>query len=347
MTFAGLRASVCQDCCDACTLFADEFGSDDFAANYTATIGSWSITGGHLFCLSPLGRVKLNTVDPAEDDGVMLRVLVNFAGHTGDVQLQVDANAASPISLKLNCTGATAATIQFLQGVTAISDTYAVAGFSWTADTTLKICWYYGDVYAQAGSSSSLSTTATGTGSNTVAIRAVINSSAYIDGLQLTRLNSDCPHCVTVDTHCGCPTMSISPPGTVYLTVIGTHSNCGTGAITDLPLPFISSQCNGSGTDGFVYEYDAVGSPEKGGFTQYKLFCAVRADDPTQTIFQPKILLHVSGIFGDVNINGYLQLVSVSPLHISGAVSVSGADQDDICGISGSTATTWYIDVNE
>jgi hypothetical protein len=208
-------ALPCPTCgCDTldCTLFADDFNRADTTtlSDYTEVSGNWAIVSNRLdppAALEALLKVNLST--PVSPDGVRISAICNFGSATGHAGLMVDYVDASNFQYaNIECTGSTNATLQLIQvsGGTPSNLTTAtsIPSFSWSADTSLTVCWDGEYIAATVGDVASptltdAAVTTDGGGDYTGLRIAVVGTSARFDDLNVSSMGEGCPQCSECD----------------------------------------------------------------------------------------------------------------------------------------------------
>jgi hypothetical protein len=209
-------ALPCPDCgCDTldCTLFADDFNRADTTtlSDYTEVSGNWAIVSNRLdppAALEALLKVNLST--PVSPDGVRISAVCNFGSATGHMGLIVDyVDSSNYQYANIECTGSASATLQLIQvsGGTPNNLTTAtsIPSFSWSADTSLTVCWDGEYIAATIGditvpTLTDAAATTDGGGDFTGLRIASVGTSARFDDLNVSSMADGCPRCSQCDS---------------------------------------------------------------------------------------------------------------------------------------------------
>jgi len=214
-------SGACGCDCETCTIFADDFSTDDLSANWTQQSGTWSIGSGVLSTSSSNAILTCNTSYPGggfhnhviqvslkASTGNSSRVIFSFDSDTGEYNyLEVYWNTSGGSASIKKSDGTTVVTASNLSFNNSSWYSWKICVTSEWASVLLPVYYYLGS-YMSGPVTSSTTTVGLGTGST--------SASLSFDSFSFQRHASEmtgCPTCVT------CSICTGTPPETLYVTL--------------------------------------------------------------------------------------------------------------------------------
>ena len=224
---------ACPGChCQTCVIFADDFSSDDLAANWTQQSGSWAISGGTLSTSSSNAVMTCNQTFSDAPTWHNHVIQVNLQASTGNrsrvIFSYVSGGSSTYNYLEIYWNGTSSAAYIKTSADVTIATT---SSLSYTNGTwyTFMLCVFAGSVFVQSmpltGSftdcvDATVASTTTTAGIGTGTAGATIN----FDLFSLEKHHSEDPICKDC---LPCPGCSGATPDRLYVTMPALSTNSG------------------------------------------------------------------------------------------------------------------------
>jgi hypothetical protein len=232
---------VCCCSSDTCTIFTDDFSTDQLATEYTTSAGTWAVSGGKVTCTTASALITCDTTVTGGLTAVFASVTFTPATTSDIGRLVIGYSDGNNYWFAEVQAGAFHGTLKFFQRSagtdTQKGATQTITGFQATETATIQMCYSTGNVFAyvqagasaagvQAGGTITIAGTKCGLGTGSG------SSSCAFDDFSFSKHYTDDPTCNFCNLLCNpCPdklpdTIEVTLPSTVYN---GAQDAGGTG----------------------------------------------------------------------------------------------------------------------